>query len=160
MLCGLVQTHGMTKHHVQLSPGDREYLQQLVQQDNVGVKVYRRARALLHLDAGATLQRAASLVEVTSVQVARWRDRYKQEGLTLLQDKPRSGRPRRIDGSQRAKITALACSTPPEGYARWSLRLLARKVVELGYVEQISHDCVHQILKKTSSNRISKRRGV
>jgi transposase len=149
----------MTKHHVQLSPSDREYLQQLVQQDNVGVKVYRRARALLHLDQGATLQSAAALVEVTSLQVSKWRDRYRQEGLALLQDKPRSGRPPRIDGTQRAKITALACSTPPEGYARWSLRLLASKVVELGYVDQISHDRVHQILKKTNSSRTSKRRG-
>ena len=140
----------MTKHHVQLSPSDREYLQQLVRQDKVDVRVYRRARALLHLDEGATLQSAATLVEVTPLQVAKWRDRYPQEGLALLQDKPRSGRPPRIDGAQRAKITALACSTPPQGYARWSLRLLASKVVELGYVEQISHDRVHQILKKTS----------
>lgn len=140
----------MTKHHVQLSQSDREYLQQLMRQDNVGVKVYRRARALLSLDSGATLQSAAALVAVTYHQVAKWRDRYRQEGLALLQDKPRSGRPPQIDGAQRAKITALACSTPPQGYARWSLRLLAAKVVELGYVEQISHDRVHQILKKTN----------
>ncbi len=56
------QTGRMTKHHLQLIQSDREYLQQLVRQDNVGVKVYRRARALLHLDAGATLQSAATLV--------------------------------------------------------------------------------------------------
>ena len=57
----------MTKHHVQLSPSDREYLQQLVRQDNVGVKVYRRARVLLHLDQGATLQSAAALVEAPTI---------------------------------------------------------------------------------------------
>jgi len=96
------------------------------------------------------LHSTAALVEVNYNQVAKWRDRYTQDALALLQDKPRSGRPPRIDGSQRAKITALACSTPPEGHARWSLRLLQGKVVELGYVETISHDSVHQILKKTS----------
>lgn len=140
----------MTKHHVQLSQSDREHLQQLVRQDNIGVKVYRRARALLALDEGATLQSTAALVEVNYNQVAKWRDRYHQDGLALLQDKPRSGRPPQIDGVQRARITALACSTPPQGYARWSLRLLQGKAVELGYVEAISHDSVHQILKKTN----------
>ena len=59
-----------------------------------------------------------------------------------------------IDGQQRAKITALACSEPPEGYGQWSLRLLADKAVELGYVEEISHTAVRKILKKTNSNRI------
>ena len=72
----------------------------------------------------------------------------------MLQDKPRSGRPVQIDGIQRAQITALACSTPPEGYARWSLRLLADKAVELGFVEHLSHNHTGQILKKTNSNRI------
>ena len=59
------------------------------------------------------------------------------------------GRPIEIDGQQRAKITALACSQPPEGYAQWSLRLLADKAIELGYVEEISHTEVRKILKKT-----------
>jgi hypothetical protein len=68
----------------------------------------------------------------------------------MLTDQPRSGRPLEIDGAQRAKVTALACSDPPEGYARWSLRLLAEKVVELGYVDYISHTQVGDILKKTT----------
>ncbi len=148
----------MTKNHLQLSACDRWALQQLVGQDNLAVKVYRRARGLLALDSGATLQSAAqsaaALVEVDYNSVAKWRDRYHEAGLALLQDQPRSGRPPHIDGSQRAKITALACSTPPQGHARWSLRLLQGKAVELGYVETISHDSIHQILKKTLSSRI------
>jgi hypothetical protein len=76
-----------------------------------------------------------------------------------LRDRPRSGRPARIDGTQRARITALACSTPPEGHARWSLRLLAGKLVELGYVEAISHNQVGKILKKTRSRPTARRRG-
>jgi putative transposase len=80
-------------------------------------------------------------------------ERYRENGLQALYDRPRSGRPIKIDGEQRAKITALACSTPPEGYAEWSLRLLADKVVELGFSEQISHTHVRTILKKTYSSR-------
>jgi hypothetical protein len=68
----------------------------------------------------------------------------------MLQDKPRTGRPVEIDGKQRAQVTALACSEPPEGYARWSLRLLADKVVQLEYCEHISHTEVAEILKKTN----------
>jgi hypothetical protein len=68
----------------------------------------------------------------------------------MLADQPRPGRPIKISGEQRAKITALACSEPPEGYERWNLRLLANKVVELGYCEHISHTEVADILKKTN----------
>ena len=70
-----------------------------------------------------------------------------------MADAPRSGRPIKIDGTQRAKITALACSDAPAGHARWTLRLLAAKVVELGYVgdgETVSHTQVGNILKKTT----------
>ena len=69
--------------------------------------------------------------------------------MQVLQDQPRSGRPIEVDGQQRDKITALACSQPPEGYAQWSLHLLADKAIELGYVEGISHTEVRKIFKKT-----------
>ena len=65
-------------------------------------------------------------------------------------DAPRSGRPIEIDGTQRAKITALACSDAPEGHARWSLRLLAEKAVESGLCEHASHSLVADVLKKTN----------
>jgi len=77
-------------------------------------------------------------------------EQYRENGLKALYDRPRTGRPIEIDGEQRAKITALACSTPPDGHAEWSLRLLAGKVVELGFSEQISHTHVRTILKKTN----------
>lgn len=143
----------MTKNRLSLSASDLEHLQHLTNQKRVRVGVWRRAKGLLLLHDGQTLQRVAAQLEVCYLTVAQWRDRYKEDGLALLQDKPKSGRPARIDGEQRAQITALACSTPPEGYARWSVRLLAAKVVELGLMEGISHDSVHQILKKTRSNR-------
>ncbi len=143
----------MLKSHLHLEEADRSELQSLVRQQNVPVKVFRRATALLQLDQGATLQSVAATLQVNYNTVALWRDAHQQTGLKALQDKPRSGRPVRIDGAQRAKITALACSTPPEGHAHWSLRLLADKVVELGYVDHICHSRVQAILKKTNFNR-------
>jgi putative transposase len=140
--------------HLQLSETDRTHLQEMVRQNTLAVKVYRRATALLALDEGVSLQAAAAQVQVNYNTVAAWRDAYRQGGLLMLHDKPRSGRPITIDGTQRAKITALACSTPPQGHARWSLRLLAEKAVELGYVEHLSHDHAGTILKKTNCSRI------
>ena len=150
----------MRKNHLQLSEAEREHFQGLARQHSVSVKVCKRAKALLALDGGASLQQAAKIVEANYNSVAAWRDKYKAEGLAAsLRDRPRPGRPPRIDGTQRAKITALACSTPPTGHARWSLRLLAGKSVELGLVEAISHHHVGQVLKKTRWHPTARRRG-
>ena len=150
----------MRKNHLQLSEAEREHLQGLTRQHTVSVKVCKRAKGLLALDGGESLQQAARIVGANYNSVAAWRDTYKAEGLAAaLRDRPRPGRPPRIDGAQRAKVTALACSTPPVGHARWSLRLLAGKSVELGLVEAISHNHVRTVLKKTRSPRPSRRRG-
>ena len=74
--------------------------------------------------------------------------RYASEGLACLYDNPRSGRPIKITAEQRDQITVLACESSPEGSSQWSLRLLADKVVELGYCDSISHSQVGEILKK------------
>lgn len=140
----------MKKQHVQLSASDRTYLEDLLRRGELPVKIYRRALALLELERGKTYTAVAETVQVTNITVSTWSKKYREVGLTMLSDQPRSGRPLEIDGAQRAKVTALACSDPPEGYARWSLRLLAEKVVELGYVDQISHTQVADILKKTT----------
>ncbi len=109
---------------------------------------------MLQLPAGHSLLQIGEALQVSRQSVARWRDRYLQAGLPALDEKPRSGRPVRIDGRQRARLTALACSAPPAGRARWTLRRLADKVVELGYCGRLSHTGVHQILKKTNSSRL------
>jgi transposase len=124
-------------------------LTSLISSGQLPAKVFRRATALLELSRGKSLVEVAQTLSVTYQTVASWRDSYHEHGLGALQDKERSGRPIRIDGAQRAKITALACSTPPEGRARWSLRLLADKAVELGYCERLSHHAVKEVLKKT-----------
>ena len=149
----------MAKVYLKLKKKDREYLEQLVRTGKVKARVYKRARGLLDLDDGKMLEVIATSLSVTSVTVGAWRKSYKESGLQLLKDAPRPGRPKMIDGLQRAKITAHACSEAPEGYSQWSLRLLADKVIELGYCEEISHTQVRKILKKTNSSRTSKKRG-
>jgi putative transposase len=142
----------MRKQHVQLTQADRDALTKLVKHGKSSARVYRRALGLLELDRGKTLAAVAETTGVSYQTVSTLRDNYKQKGLACLEDAPRSGRPVEITGEQRAKITALACSKPPEGYGRWSLRMLADKAVELGYCESISHTEVNKILKKTSSS--------
>ena len=140
----------MKKEHVKLSDADRATLTTLLAKGSLKAKAFKRATGLLELDRGKTLQAVAATLGVNYNTVANWRDNYNEEGLKCLADKPRSGRPIVIDGKKRAKITALACSKAPEGHARWGLRLLADKVVELGYCDSISHTQVGNILKKTS----------
>jgi len=144
----------MKKQHIQLNKTDREYLEKLVSTGELAVRVYRRAIGLLELDRGESYNAVAKTLNVNHNTVATWAQNYTKAGVRCIQDKSRSGRPIEIDGGQRAKITALACSEPPEGYAKWSLRLIADKVVELGYCDHISHSEVRDILKKTNSSLI------
>jgi transposase len=144
----------MKKQHLHLSEGDRTYLEELVSQGELPVKVYRRAIALLELDRGKSYTAMAETLGLTLTTVSKLAQKYQTIGLACLQDEARSGRPTEIDGVQRAKVTALACSAAPEGYERWSLRLLADKAVELGYCEHLSHTEVGTILKKTTSSPI------
>lgn len=145
--------------HLRLKAKDRRQLEEIIRDGKVPSRVYKRARGLLALDAGETMDSIAKDLRVHRVTIRAWRDGYKESGLAILREAPRSGRPTTLDGLQRAKITALACSETPDGHSQWSLRLLADKVIELGYCEDISHTQVRRVLKKTKSSRTSKRRG-
>ena len=140
----------MNKQHITLSDTDRSTLTDLLARGTLSAKTFKRATALLELDRGKTLVDVAATVQVSYPTVSSWRDKYISLGLRSLNDAPRSGRPIEIDGQQRAKITALACSDAPEGHARWSLRLLAEKAVESGLCEHVSHSLVGDVLKKTN----------
>ena len=129
----------MNKQHVTLTDNDRMTLEALLAKGTLPVKTFKRATALLELDRGKTLTAVAATLDVDYNTVAAWRNRYHAIGLKCLEDAPRSGRPVVVDGVQQAKITALACSDAPDGHTRWSLRLLADKVVEAGFCETISH---------------------
>ena len=140
----------MKKQYVKLSDVDREFLETLINQGEATAKIYRRALALLELNRGQTYTAVSKTLQVTQITLSSWAKKCQENGLQVLADQPRPGRPIEIDGNQRAKITALACSDPPEGYAEWNLRLLADKAVELGYCESLSHTSVRRILKKTN----------
>jgi putative transposase len=93
--------------------------------------------------------------------VHRARQRFVEEGLrAALNEQPRPGKTPVLTGKQEAFIVALACSTPPEGRCRWTMQLLAERLVELKQIEEISHDTVRRVLKKTISSRGNARSGV
>ena len=138
----------MNKRHLELSATDRSDLEALLSKGQLGARQFKRATGLLELDRGKTIQAVCETLGVNRVTVRKWRDRYQQEGLALLTDKPRPGRPIEIDGGQRAKVTALACSDAPTGHGRWTLRLLANRAVDLNYCTHLSHTQVREILKK------------
>jgi putative transposase len=138
-------------HEVKLTSQERQELETITSKGAVQVRVYKRARILLLADEGLCDKQIVARVGSSRATVERIRKRYTQEkAQSAITEKARPGRPSIFDGETRAKITALACSTAPEGHARWDLRLLADKAVELGYVEGISHVTVGKILKKTN----------
>ncbi len=138
------------QHYLQLTDEHHSYLTKVLSKGSLNARVARRATALLWLHQGLELNKIAASLGIVYQTVADWRDKYFENGLDFLTDKKRSGRPRFFAGEVRAKVTALACSDTPDGRAKWSLRLLADKMVELQLCESISHTQVQHILKKTS----------
>ena len=139
----------MKKPHISLSPEEKSSLEKLLKSNDLTGRVFKRATALLLLDSGGTFVGVGEILKLDSRTIGSLRANYKSEGLNCLYDKPRSGRPVEIDKVAQSKITALACSTPPAGYSRWTLQLLADKSVALGYCEHVSDEWVGKILKKT-----------
>jgi len=150
----------MKKQHIKLTVSDKKTLKELLSKGNLKVRVQKRAMGLQMLDKGMTFQAIKEHLNTSHITISKWAKRYSVEGLTMLYDKPRSGRPIGLSGEERAKVTALACSEPPVGYARWSLRLLSDRLVELDIVDSISHSEVGRILKKMNFSHIGKNNGV
>lgn len=146
------------KYNVKLTREERSELCRLTVAGTISVRKLNRAKLLLladenHENGHKTDQEIAEKLDISPATVERTRREYVEAGLKeALNEKPRSGRPPVINGEARAQLTALACSTPPEGFSQWSLRLLADKAVELHFLETISHESVGTILKKTLSN--------
>jgi len=135
----------------ELSDSDRVFLQSFSQSGTAKAREIKRSLALLQLDAGKSIGELAGNLGMGIGTLYSLRRKYNSEGLeSALHDKPRSGRPPEVLSMDKAKITALACSEAPTGRVRWTLRLLADKAVELGYVTKgdISHTWVGDILKK------------
>jgi transposase len=149
----------MQKQHITLTSTDRLTLENSLTKGSMKVRKQTRIKGLLYLDEGKSYKEISILLGVNYTTVSTWGLSYKSDGLTFLDERPRSGRPIKFDGEARAKITALACTDAPEGYSQWSLRLLADRVVELELVEDISYSMVGLILKKTNYSPIGKDNG-
>lgn len=139
------------KYVVTLTDAERAELRKLISTGKGAARRLAHARILLKADQGLIDQQIAAEVEVGTATVERVRKRFVEEGLAASLDPYRPERPRqrKIDGEVEAHLVALACGTPPEGKARWTLRLLADKLVELEYLPSVSHETVRQALKQT-----------
>lgn len=152
----------MKKYIVKLTPEERTELERIAVgkkgKQNIATWKVVRAKVLLKCDQGPlgakwTDERLAAAFDLSVRCLEKWRQRATEEGpLALLERKPRllPPTPPKLDGEGEAHLTKLVCSVPPEGYARWTLRLLAEHLVELEVVDSICHETVRQVLKKAS----------
>jgi len=147
------------KYIVKLTDDERQQLQALVDQGKAAARKIKRAWILLQADSGAggpgwPDERIQEAYAVSLVTIYRVRQDFVEEGFdAVLARRPKSRhRPRKLDGEQEAHLIALACSKPPAGRCRWTLRLLADKMVELQHTDRVCPETVRQTLKKTNSN--------
>jgi transposase len=145
------------KYRVTLTAEERSELEAMISRGKADARKLAHARILLQADEadGAparTDQEIAAALNVSARTVERVRQRFVEEGLqpALLPRPTKRIYARILDGAQEAHLIALACSKPPDGKRRWTLRLLAERVVELGYAEAVSHETVRRTLQKTS----------
>ena len=148
----------MKKYIVRLSGDERKSLKSLVSSGKGPARMFTRARILLKADVGVDGpgwpdDKISEALDVTVQTIERVRKQLVEEGLEAVLSRRKYIQKisrKKLDGDAEAHLIALACSESPEGYTRWSLRLLADRMVELGYVESISHEAVRRVLKKTS----------
>lgn len=147
----------MTKKYVlKLTAAERVELEQVVKKGKAAAWKIQRAQALLQCDQGQhgpgwIDEQVAQAYGCTTRSLESWRKQAVEEGpLSLLERKPRTTRVPKLDGEKEARLVTLACSRAPKGRARWTLRLLAERLVELEIVDAISHETVRRAMKKTS----------
>ena len=144
----------MKKYVVDLNEQEKERLEDLSTKGKSGARKIRRARILLLAEEGYLDEEIARALGAALTTVERIRKRFAEEGLeAALSERPRPGAARKLNGHQEAHLVALACSDPPEGKKRWSMRLLADRLVELGVVDEISDETLRRTLKKGTLNR-------
>jgi transposase len=152
------------KFVVRLSPEERQQMLGLINTGKRAASVLLRARLLLKADADGpdwSDPEIAAALDVSLSTIHRVRQAFVEESLqTALERKKPTGRQyRKLDGAQEARLIAVACSQAPAGRVRWTLQLLADKLVELKVVDRISTECVRNTLKKTNSRRTSRNSG-
>ena len=145
---------------VNLTQEEREHLLEITRRGKSSARKVKRSLILCKADEGATDQQIAEAVMVGPSTVSRVRQRFVEGGLErALNDRPRPGQRRKLDGKQEAHLVAVACSSAPEGHTRWTLRLLADQVVKLEFTDSICRETVRQVLKKTNLSRGRRRNG-
>ena len=147
----------MIKYKVTLTGEEREQLNNIVSKGNHSAQLYRTAYILLNCDEGKYSKKiineeVAGVLQISMRMIDRVKQRFVEEGFeACLARKPMSRtKEKKADGEVEAHLIALSCSKAPRGFTKWSLRLLADKMVELKYVESISHETVRRVLKKTN----------
>jgi len=135
---------------VDLTAEERNELLALIRSGKTSARKVTRARILLKADEGLTDEEIAEELATSVPTIERTRQRFVEENLNALHERPRPGQRPRLDGKGEAHLIAVACSTAPAGRQRWTLRLLADKAVELGLADALSYETVRQVLKKTN----------
>lgn len=148
------------KYHVDLTENERSELEKMLKGGKHGSRKLTRARILLLAAARKTDAEIVAALSTARPTVERTRQRFVEQGLGCLEEKLRQGARPRLSEKQETHLIAVACSDAPEGRARWTLRLLADKAVELGFVDSIAPETVRRMLKKTNLSRGSKNSGV
>jgi len=139
------------KYIVTLTNEERQELLALTRAGKISARKMKRAQILLKADENWKDKDIIAALNTSRSTVERMRKRYVEGGLDkALNEEPRPGAKRKLDGRAEAYLIALACSDPPEDSDHWALRLLADELIELGMVESISHEAVRQYLKKTT----------
>jgi hypothetical protein len=148
------------RYPVILTDSERDLLKHLISAGSESARKLTHARILLKANQGPggpgwTDEAIGEAVEVSQPTVSRIRQQYVTQGLeaALNRRPPTREYQRKLDGAQEARLIAVACGTPPNGVDRWTLRLLADKLVELEVVDDISYQTVRRVLKKTNSSR-------
>jgi transposase len=147
----------MKKYKVTLKKDEHDQLLELVSKGSHSSQLYRAAYILLNCDEGKhgtkiTNEQVSQVLKISMRMIDRIKQRFVEDGFeACLERKPLSKtKPKLADGELEAHLIALSCSSPPKGFSRWSLRLLADKIVELKHAEHISHETVRRVLKKTN----------
>jgi transposase len=141
------------KYIVDLTDAEREQLQQLLRSGKHPTRKVTRARILLKADDDCTDEQIATALGVGRATVERTRESFVERGLDALNERPRPGKQPKLDVKAKARLIAEACSDAPAGQTRWTMQLLADRLVELKVVAAISDETVRRTLKKTSSSR-------
>jgi len=149
----------MIRYAIKLTKNEVEVLQSIINKGSHTTQTFRNAYILLNCDTGeysdkVTNEQISKILKVGMRTIDRVKKRFIEEGLDATLERKPSNRiyEKKADGDFEAKLIAVCCGNPPEGFAKWSLRLLADKMVELKYIESISHVTVGNVLKKTNLN--------